>query len=442
MCVARAPDVLDIGLKGRTLALHFNTVVRHELGVDLLADGRDDQIARNLEEFTGSNRGAATGSVRLAELHSFQLQLAVFLRNGSGKLNHGDAIADGTLEKTANTTPESSDLQALLGRMAQNDRSVVAMEVSSHALDLLRTWGCHFAVTAFTNLTQDHLDYHHTFEEYFEAKALLFGKDYPSKRVICIDDKWGKELLRRCSSAGDDIITTGFEKSAQIHPEEVEYFQTHTRVKLYACGSVYDFDYPLVGKFNVSNMMTAFGIALSLGITAHNIIASFKKPVFVPGRLQRVHTAHDGGVSIFVDYAHTPDALEKALSAVKALSDNRTIVVFGCGGDRDATKRPLMGKAALAADYVVVTSDNPRTEDPQAIIRDIVAGMGEPAGHYEVEADRRAAIARAIALAKPGDSILVAGKGHEDYQLVAGRVLQFDDAVVAAEELERAFGAQ
>ena len=351
-------------------------------------------------------------------------------------------IADGTLEKTANTTPESSDLQALLGRMAQNDRSVVAMEVSSHALDLLRTWGCHFAVTAFTNLTQDHLDYHHTFEEYFEAKALLFGKDYPSKRVICIDDKWGKELLRRCSSAGDDIITTGFEKSAQIHPEEVEYFQTHTRVKLYACGSVYDFDYPLVGKFNVSNMMTAFGIALSLGITAHNIIASFKKPVFVPGRLQRVHTAHDGGVSIFVDYAHTPDALEKALSAVKALSDNRTIVVFGCGGDRDATKRPLMGKASLAADYVVVTSDNPRTEDPQAIIRDIVAGMGEPAGHYEVEADRRAAIARAIALAKPGDSILVAGKGHEDYQLVAGRVLQFDDAVVAAEELERAFGAQ
>lgn len=360
----------------------------------------------------------------------------------SGIIGTVGVIADGTLEKTSNTTPESSDLQALLDRMAHHDRSVVAMEVSSHALDLERVWGCDFAVTAFTNLTQDHLDYHHTFEEYFEAKALLFGKDYPARRVICIDDKWGKELLKRCSKAQDAIITTGFDKSAQIHPEEVAYFQTHTRVKLYACGTIYDFEYPLVGRFNVSNMMTSFGIALSLGINAHSIIESFKKPVFVPGRLQRVHTPHDGGVSIFVDYAHTPDALEKALGAVKALSDKRTLVVFGCGGDRDATKRPLMGKAALAADYAVVTSDNPRTEDPLAIIDDIVAGMREGAGRYEVQPDRRSAIARAIELANPGDSILLAGKGHEDYQLVAGRVLQFDDAVVAAEELERAFGAR
>ena len=349
-------------------------------------------------------------------------------------------IANGKLEKTANTTPESSDLQALLGRMVQCNRSVVAMEVSSHALDLLRVWGCHFAVTAFTNLTQDHLDYHHTFEEYFEAKALLFGKDYPAKRVICIDDKWGKELLKRCSNAGDDIITTGFEKSAQIHPEEVEYFPTHTRVCLYACGTTYDFDYPLVGKFNVSNMMTAFGIALSLGINARSIIASFDKPVFVPGRLQRVHADHDGGVSVFVDYAHTPDALEKAISAVKEVSTKRTIVVFGCGGDRDATKRPLMGKAALVADYAIVTSDNPRSENPQAIINDIVSGMGSALDCYTVEPDRRRAIACAIAYAQPGDSILIAGKGHEDYQLVAGQVLSFDDAVVAAEELENAFG--
>ena len=360
----------------------------------------------------------------------------------SGIIGTVGVIIDGKREKTANTTPESSDLQSLLGRMAQSKRSVVAMEVSSHALDLERVWGCNFAVTAFTNLTQDHLDYHHTFEEYFEAKALLFGEGYPAKRVICIDDKWGCELLKRCSKAGDDIITTGFDKSAQIHPEEVEYFQTHTRVKLYACGTTYDFEYPLVGKFNVSNMMTAFGIALSLGISAAAIISSFEKPVFVPGRLQRVHTEHDGGISIYVDYAHTPDALEKALSAVAALSNNKTLVVFGCGGDRDATKRPLMGRVALTADYAVVTSDNPRTEDPQAIINDILAGMGEANGNYEVEPDRRSAIARAIALAQPGDSILIAGKGHEDYQLVAGQVLSFDDAIVAAEELERAFGQE
>ena len=163
----------------------------------------------------------------------------------------------------------------------------------------------------------------------------------------------------------------------------------------------------------------------------------------VPGRLERVRAPHDGGVSVFVDYAHTPDALEKALSSIMALTPGRTICVFGCGGDRDAGKRPIMGRAALAADHAVVTSDNPRHEDPLAIIDDIVRGMGARArgrARFEVEPDRRAAIARAIALAAPGDSVLVAGKGHEDYQLVGDEVLSFDDRVVAAEELEKRFG--
>ena len=357
----------------------------------------------------------------------------------SGIIGTTGVIYDTEIEKTEHTTPESSDLQAMLAGMHDKLRDVVSMEVSSHALDLLRVWGVHFAVTAFTNLTQDHLDYHHTFEEYFEAKALLFTKDYPAKRVICIDDKWGKELFARCSKAGDKIITTGFDTSAQVHPEEVEYFQTHTHIKLYACGSTYEFDYPLVGRFNVSNMMTAFAIALSLNFPPHVIMGSFKKPIRVPGRLERVNTEHDGGISVYVDYAHTPDALEKAIGAVKALSQNRTIVVFGCGGDRDATKRPIMGGAALAADYAVVTSDNPRSEDPNAIISQILVGMEGGEGRYEVEPDRRSAIAKAIAYAQPGDSILVAGKGHEDYQLVGKEVLSFDDVVVSAEELERAF---
>ena len=348
-------------------------------------------------------------------------------------------LVDGTLEKTNNTTPESSDLQALFARMRDARRQVVAMEVSSHALDLLRVWNTTYAVTAFTNLTQDHLDYHHTFEAYFEAKALLFGSDYPAKRVICIDDKWGKELLARCTKAEDVVITTGFEKQAAIHPVEVEYFQTHTHVKLHVRGAQYEFDYPLVGKFNVSNMMTAFGIALCLGIPAETIVASFATEVRVPGRLQRVSAAVDGGVSVFVDYAHTPDAVEKAISAIRAISAKRTIVVFGCGGDRDKTKRPLMAKASLAADYVVVTSDNPRTEDPQAIINDILPGMAEGKGRYEVVVDRREAIARAIQLAQPGDSILLAGKGHEDYQIIGTEKRYFDDAAIAAQELEKAF---
>ncbi|HIS41157.1 MAG TPA: UDP-N-acetylmuramoyl-L-alanyl-D-glutamate--2,6-diaminopimelate ligase [Candidatus Aphodovivens avistercoris] len=345
-------------------------------------------------------------------------------------------------EKSAHTTPESPDLQELFDRMRAARCEVVAMEVSSHALDLERTWATRFAVTAFTNLTQDHLDYHHTFEAYFEAKARLFSKDYPAKRVICIDDKWGRELLRRCSDAGDAVITTGFDPSAQIHPASVDYAPTHTHVELHVRGERYAFDYPLAGRFNVSNVMNAFGIGLQLGIPASIIVRALSEAPQVPGRLERVHVPDDGGVSVFVDYAHTPDALKKALGSIIALTPQRTICVFGCGGDRDAGKRSIMGREALAADYAIVTSDNPRSEDPLGIIADIESGMGTGAGRYEVVPDRRAAIARALEVAGPGDSVLIAGKGHEDYQLVGDEVLPFDDRKVAAEELMRLAAAR
>lgn len=344
-------------------------------------------------------------------------------------------------EKSAHTTPESPDLQGLFARMRDAQVDVVAMEVSSHALDLLRTWGTRFSVTAFTNLTQDHLDYHHTFEAYFEAKALLFSADYPAKRVICVDDKWGRELLRRCSAAGDNVVTTGFDPSAQIHPGEVEYAPTHTTVELHVRGDRYRFDYPLVGRFNVSNIMNAFGIALQLGIPAQIIIQALEDAPQVPGRLERVRAAHDGGVSVFVDYAHTPDALKKALGSIVALTPGSTFCVFGCGGDRDSGKRSIMGREALSADFAIVTSDNPRSEDPLAIIADIESGMSAGKDRYEVVPDRRDAIARALELAKAGDSVLIAGKGHEDYQIVGDEVRHFDDRAVAAEELERRFGA-
>ncbi len=343
-------------------------------------------------------------------------------------------------EKSAHTTPESPDLQGLFARMRDAQVDVVAMEVSSHALDLLRTWGTRFSVTAFTNLTQDHLDYHHTFEAYFEAKALLFSADYPAKRVICVDDKWGRELLRRCSAAGDNVVTTGFDPSAQIHPGEVVYAPTHTTVELHVRGDRYRFDYPLVGRFNVSNIMNAFGIALQLGIPAQIIIQALEDAPQVPGRLERVRTAHDGGVSVFVDYAHTPDALKKALGSIIALTPGRTFCVFGCGGDRDSGKRSIMGREALSADFAIVTSDNPRSEDPLAIIADIESGMSAGKDRYEVVPDRRDAIARALELAQAGDSVLIAGKGHEDYQIVGDEVRHFDDRAVAAEELERRFG--
>ena len=346
----------------------------------------------------------------------------------------------GKTEKSSRTTPESPDLQHLFAQMRDEKCDVVAMEVSSHALDLERTWDTQFAVTAFTNLTQDHLDYHKTFESYFAAKARLFSSDYPAKRVINIDSKWGKELLKTCSAKGDAVITTGFDSSAQIHPLSIEYHSGHTDVELEVRGSTYFCSYPLVGKFNVENIMTAFGIALQLGYAPAAVIEALKDAPAIPGRIQRVNTEHDGGISVYVDYAHTPDALAKALDSVSDLTKGRTIVVFGCGGDRDSSKRPLMGKAALAADFAVVTSDNPRTEDPQVIIANIVDGMKSGEDRFVVEADRREAIAKAISLAKAGDAILVAGKGHEDYQLVGDKVLSFDDVVVAAEELEKVFG--
>ncbi len=346
-----------------------------------------------------------------------------------------------TQEKSEHTTPESPDLQRTFALMRDEHCEVVAMEVSSHALDLERTWKTQFAVTAFSNLTQDHLDYHHTFEAYFEAKARLFSKDYPAKRVICIDDAWGKKLLARCVAAEDNIVTTGFDPSAQIHPVSVEYAPTHTALTLEVRGRQVSFDYPLVGKFNVENVMCAFGIGLQLGYSVETIVAALEEAPQIPGRLERVGDAQKTGVAVFVDYAHTPDALDNALSTIIDLTPGRTICVFGCGGDRDASKRPIMGNSALAADVAIVTSDNPRTEDPLAIIDDIVSGMSHGQDHYTVEPDRRSAIAHAIAIANPGDSILIAGKGHEDYQIVGDQVLSFDDRVVAGEELTKRFGA-
>lgn len=359
---------------------------------------------------------------------------------------------EGQRQKAEHTTPESPDLQRIFATMRDAHCDVVAMEVSSHALDLERTWGTTFAVTCFTNLTQDHLDYHHTFEAYFEAKARLFSQSYPAKRVICIDDKWGRELLKRCSLVDDLVITTGFDTSAQIHPLMVDLQPTHTSVELEVLGNHVAFDYPLVGRFNVSNIMNAYAIGLALGLPEEVIIEGLSESPQVAGRLERVtlpvcdaeaaSTAQLCSVSVFVDYAHTPDALQKAIDSIKGLTSGRTIVVFGCGGDRDATKRSIMGRVSLSADLAIVTSDNPRTEDPDAIIADIVSGMGGHEDRFIVQPDRKTAIACAVDVAKPGDSVLIAGKGHEDYQIIGSETIHFDDREVATQELLRVYGEQ
>lgn len=340
------------------------------------------------------------------------------------------------------TTPESCDLQHIFAQMRDAGCDVVAMEVSSHALDLDRVWDSTFAVTAFTNLTQDHLDYHKTFEAYFAAKRRLFSADYPAKRVINIDSTWGERLVADALEQGDEVITTGFAENADIHPIEIAYDVCRTRIVLGVRGEAIAFEYPLVGKFNVENVMTAFGIALELGFAPHDIARALSDVPPVPGRIEHVMLGPGEGsdrarkIAVYVDYAHTPDAIEKALASVKQLTKGKTIVVFGCGGDRDATKRPLMGKAALAADFAVVTSDNPRTESPDAIIEDIVAGMQECGERFSVEPDRKRAIEHALSLAHPGDSVLIAGKGHEDYQIIGTTKHPFDDREVARQALK------
>jgi UDP-N-acetylmuramoyl-L-alanyl-D-glutamate--2,6-diaminopimelate ligase len=347
----------------------------------------------------------------------------------------------GTTLPADHTTPESCDLQRIFAQMRDKHCDVVTMEVSSHALDLDRVWESDFTVTAFTNLTQDHLDYHKSFEAYFAAKRRLFSADYPAKRVVNIDSDWGERLLAYVLEQGDSVVTTGFAENADIHPIKIAYDVARTRVVFAVMGDAVSFEYPLVGRFNVENVMSAFAIAIQLGYAPNDIARALGDVPAVPGRIERVELAPGVGgekarsLSVYVDYAHTPDAIEKAIASVKQLAQGKTIVVFGCGGDRDAAKRPLMGRAALAADHAVVTSDNPRTEDPQKIIEDILEGMQGNEGRFSVEPDRRSAIRKALTLASPSDAVLIAGKGHEDYQIIGTTKHAFDDRAVAREEM-------
>ncbi len=337
------------------------------------------------------------------------------------------------------TTPESRDLQALLSDMADAGVGVAALEVSSHAIDLDRIAGTRFAVAAFTNLSQDHLDYHKTMESYFAAKARLFTEHEVGARVVCIDHEHGRRLVQMCAQAGFEALTVGADRGAFVHLERAVYAPHTTLLTLSFGGQRQDeFALPLVGRFNVENALVCAGVGVALGYTPQAICEALASSPQVPGRMQSVQGA--GGkqppFGVLVDYAHTPDAVAKAISAVADVTPGRVICVFGCGGDRDRDKRPKMGAAALAADVAVVTSDNPRTEDAQAIIDEILPGMEGAGARVHVERDRRSAIRLALSLAQSGDAVLICGKGHEDYQMVGTEKLPFDDRVVAAEEID------
>src|ERR1022692_4107877 len=336
------------------------------------------------------------------------------------------------------TAPESLDIQELLAQIADAGCKAAAMEVSSHAIAQDRTRGLEWDVAVFTNLTQDHLDFHATMENYFEAKTRLFTglaeqktKTNPAA-VINIDDRYGAQLIDRLDNK-TPVITYGMSARAGFRASNYHAEFAGTSYQLDARGKSYLVRVPLIGRFNVANSMAALAAACSLGINLREAILSLSRSPQVPGRLEAVPAKRQ--FQVFVDYAHTDDALLNVLKTLRELSPRRLIVVFGCGGDRDRQKRPLMGRVVdQNADYGIITSDNPRKEDPDAIIAAVEKGFRSD--HYEKIPDRAKAIARAIELAQPRDIVLIAGKGHEAYQEFADHTVPFDDIQVARHALE------
>jgi UDP-N-acetylmuramoyl-L-alanyl-D-glutamate--2,6-diaminopimelate ligase len=335
------------------------------------------------------------------------------------------------------TTPESVDLQDLLAQMVGAGSKAVAMEVSSHALIQHRARGIAFDAAVFTNLTQDHLDFHKTMDKYFEAKALLFeGLTKQKKRaraIINLDDRYGRFLIERFDKKLE-VITYGLGVQADFRASSVRFDATGSSFQLTAKGREYLVRSPLIGSFNIYNALGALAAANAMGMELRAAVAAMAKAPQVPGRLQRVNAKRS--FQVFVDYAHTDDALRNVLRTLKELKPANLITVFGCGGDRDTAKRPLMAAAAEEfSDWCILTSDNPRSEDPLRILADIRKGLRGK--RYEEIPDRAEAINRAVQLAGSGDIILLAGKGHETYQEFAeGKRLPFDDAAVARRAIE------
>jgi UDP-N-acetylmuramoyl-L-alanyl-D-glutamate--2,6-diaminopimelate ligase len=355
-----------------------------------------------------------------------------------GLLGTVKSVVAGQERPVVRTTPEAIDLQRTFAEMLAGGDEACAMEVSSHALELRRADAIHFAVAVFTNLTQDHLDFHESMEAYFAAKRILFAEKDPGARVVNVDDPYGRRLADEFA----DAVTFGIDaEDADWRAEDVSIELGGSAFTLRAPGGErMPVSTPLPGRFNVLNVLGALASARALGVELGPLVAAVEHAGRVPGRFEPVVEGQD--FAVLVDYAHTPDSLENVLEAARGVARARVIAVFGAGGDRDRGKRPLMGEiGSRLADVAIVTSDNPRSEAPEAIVAEILSGV--PGGRpVETELDRRAAIHRAVALAEPGDVVVIAGKGHEQGQEFAGgRKEPFDDVTVAREAL-RAVGTR
>ncbi len=344
----------------------------------------------------------------------------------------------GRVMKAANTTPESLDLFRILDELDGEGRKAATMEVSSHALALGRVWGLRFHTAVFSNLTRDHLDFHGTMESYFDSKRLLFVPEHgdaPKHAVLNYDDAWAHRID---PPPGTNVWWYGLGEGAGYRAEEIRYSFEGLEFQLNANGRRYTVSSGLVGQHNVYNILAAIGTGLSHDLDIATITRGIENCRSVPGRFERVDMGQP--FLVVVDYAHTDDALKNLISVARALKPRRVTTLFGCGGDRDRAKRPLMGMAAGAnSNFVVLTSDNPRSEDPLDIINDALVGLNRFDTPHLIEPDRETAIRRAIGEAEEGDIVLIAGKGHEPYQVLKDRTIDFDDRKVAREVL-RALG--
>jgi UDP-N-acetylmuramoyl-L-alanyl-D-glutamate--2,6-diaminopimelate ligase len=360
----------------------------------------------------------------------------------TGVIGTVGARIDGEPVPVEHTTPEADDLQGLLALMRHQGTRTVAVEVSSHALAQHRVDGTWFTAGCFTNLTPEHLDFHRSMPAYFEAKARLFDPSRVATAAVNVEDRYGAEIVRRVKAAEIPLLTFA---SADIRrgthvdivAEDVTLDDSGTRLVLVdqRSGQRAPIASPLLGRLNVNNTLAAAATALVSGLPMSAVVAGLQAPLVVPGRLERVRTEP---FTVLVDYAHTPDALDRVLDAARSFArGRRVLVVFGCGGDRDRANRPAMGRVAGAgADVVVVTTDNPRSERPEAIADDVRQGLRDGSAAVLVELDRRAAIRHALREAHPGDVVVIAGKGHETEQTIRDRTIPFDDRVIAQAELE------
>ena len=339
----------------------------------------------------------------------------------------------GEVRPAVRTTPEAIDLQRMFAEMVQSGVTHCAMEAASHGLAQGRLDGTHFRVGIFTNLSQDHLDFHASMEDYFQAKKALFTPDRVDHSLINIDDDWGRRLAEEI---GSPFSTYSLESGADLVAVDVEPMQWGSRFRAQGLGLDCEITIRLPHRFNVANALAAAGAAHLMGFPEESIQRGLTELDGVPGRMERIDEGQD--FTVLVDYAHTPDALNSMLPSARLLSKGRLLVVFGCGGDRERGKRPLMGAAVTKhSDLVIVTSDNPRSEAPEAIIDEIETALRDspPPEGYRSIPDRREAIQQALAAARPGDVVVIAGKGHETYQEINGRRIEFDDRKVAADLL-------